>query len=362
LVVVVTLVLLAVIEGLASAVVVAKSALEQMRETAERVYTRYDAELGWANVPNLYVADMYGPGVFLRINAQGFRNSEPLAPGVPRGRVRVVCSGDSFTLGYGVSNDQAWCNRLGMLDPRLEPVNMGQGGYGTDQAYLWYRRDGTKLAHDVQIFAFITDDFARMRSATFLGYPKPVLALEHGTLVTRNIPVPHRSAFAVKLAGVVKTAGGFRAVQLVQSWMRRRPTAADGAVDNGPADPERPIVASLLESLRDLHQQRRTVLVLAYLPTRRDYDTTRSAAWRAFVRDEAARDHIPFIDLVDDLHAVPADEIADYFIQPGAVPYLRAEGHYTVRGNEFIAQDLYRKILLVDAVADRLRQASHPAP
>ena len=28
---------------------------------------------------------------------------------------------------------------------------MGQGGYGIDQAYLWYKRDGTKLDHDVQI-------------------------------------------------------------------------------------------------------------------------------------------------------------------------------------------------------------------
>ena len=44
------------------------------------------------------------------------------------------------------------------LDPRFESVNMRQGGYGLDQAYLWYQRDGTRLAHDVHIFAFIFDD------------------------------------------------------------------------------------------------------------------------------------------------------------------------------------------------------------
>jgi hypothetical protein len=59
---------------------------------------------------------------------------------------------------------------------------MGQGGYGVDQAYLWYKRDGTKIEHNIQLFAFIESDFDRMRSAAFLGYSKPRLTVTGGQL------------------------------------------------------------------------------------------------------------------------------------------------------------------------------------
>jgi hypothetical protein len=147
---------------------------------------------------------MYGPRAYLRTNAQRFRNNADVARAVPSGRLRIICSGDSFTLGYGVSNDDAWCNRLAVLDHRIDAINMGQGGYGIDQAYLKYTRDASSIDHDVQILAFITEDFGRMRSATFLGYPKPVLVLDHGALAVRNVPVPVRSELGVKARELVR--------------------------------------------------------------------------------------------------------------------------------------------------------------
>jgi hypothetical protein len=349
------LVLLA-LEGLASTITVVRLGIERMRPLGERINTRYDPELGWVSVPNLAVPDLYGPGAFLRTNAQGFRNSDRIAAAIPPGRVRVVCSGDSFTLGYGVSNDQAWCNRLAALDARIESVNMGQGGYGLDQAYLWYRRDGVAIAHDVQIFAFITVDFGRMRDASFLGYPKPVLAVEGGRLVTRNVPVPERSALRATLREMVRTAATFRTVQLLQSWLP--PPASSRASSDDAADPMRPVVASVFQSLSDLHRQRGSVLALVYLPMRPDYAENQADAWRRFVREQAERDQVAFIDLVDDLRTVPPKEIDGYFIKPGDSPYGRGAGHYSVQGNDFIARALYRRLIAIEAVAARLDRAA----
>lgn len=104
----------------------------------------------------------------------------------------MICSGDSFTLGYGVRDDETWCHQLMQLDDRLETVNMGQGGYGFDQAYLWFRRDGVRLAHHVQVFAFISDDFRRMERVEFIGYAKPVLRVVGDSLRVDNVPVPRR--------------------------------------------------------------------------------------------------------------------------------------------------------------------------
>ena len=69
-------------------------------------------------------------------------------------------------------------------------MNLGQGGYGTDQAYLRFLRDTKNLAHQVQVFAFINDDFRRMQSDKFLGFNKPVLTLVNGVLTVGNVPVP----------------------------------------------------------------------------------------------------------------------------------------------------------------------------
>ena len=65
---------------------------------------------------------------------------------------------------------------------RLETVNLGQGGYGVDRAYLWYKRNETNLEHDIVVLAFISDDSWRMESDTFFGYGKPYLTIRDGEL------------------------------------------------------------------------------------------------------------------------------------------------------------------------------------
>src|SRR5262244_1013414 len=185
---------LILIEGLASYGLLVYD-LVRLRSVSERRHTKYDPDLGWVNEPDVYIPDMYGPGVYLRTNAQGFRNNHDITTAVPDGKARIICSGDSFTLGFGVDNAHTWCELLSSLEPRLETVNMGQGGYGVDQAYLWYKRDGAKFNHHVHLLAFITGDFSRMKYDSFLGYGKPVLDIENGMLVVKNVPVPRRNYY-----------------------------------------------------------------------------------------------------------------------------------------------------------------------
>ncbi|MGH2570030.1 MAG: hypothetical protein ACRDGR_02310 [bacterium] len=116
---------------------VALFAIDRRGELTERKHTTYDDELGWVNVPSTTVKDLYGPGRSLTINAQAFRGKREYEKTPPPGVTRLLCSGDSFTLGWGVDDDDTWCARLERENPELEVVNMGQGGYGIDQAYLW---------------------------------------------------------------------------------------------------------------------------------------------------------------------------------------------------------------------------------
>ena len=109
---------LLLLEGLASVAVVANK-MRTQRRLAERLHTEYDTQLGWINKADFHGRDLYGSSLHLHTNAQRFRATEPTAEHVPPGRVRVVCTGDSFTLGYGVADEDTWCAQLEQCDATL---------------------------------------------------------------------------------------------------------------------------------------------------------------------------------------------------------------------------------------------------
>lgn len=336
-------------EGLSSTIFVAREAVTG-RPLAERLHTEYDELLGWINTPSLYIEDMYGPGIYVRTNSQSFRNNYDLSARVPDDKVRLICSGDSFTFGYGVDNDHTWCQLLASLDNRLETVNMGQGGYGIDQAYLWYKRDGTELEHEVHIFTFITDDFNRMQSDTFLGYGKPVLELEEGVIVTRNVPVPRRSFAAPWLIHGLRTLNGLKSIRLSQELFYRSNPVSN--VNHQSRD----LVIKIIEELQQLHQARNSILVLVYLPIEQDYTETESDSWRLFLAEHAAKNGWLYVDLVDEFRKLPSQEIRELFISEDAVDYYGASGHYTEEGNAFVAESLYKKLMTIPEISAKLQR------
>jgi len=338
-----------VVEGASSGLLLLND-LAGLERVSERRHTRYDAELGWVNLPNVSIDGLYGPGTSFRTNSQAFRNDLDFPVSVPEGKLRIVCSGDSFTLGYGVSNADAWCSRLSALDPSFEAVNMGQGGYGIDQAFLWYRRDGVRLEHQVQLFAFNIEDFRRMQSDSFEGYGKPVLLLDGGRLVVDNVPVPRRAFYAPLWIDALPVIQQLRSYQLLRGLLgglspRREPTRRYGAT--------RQVVAAVFESLRDLHQAAGSALVLVYLPMHSDWRS--SADLRRLARQEAARLGVWFFDLSEDFRGLPAEELEGLFISD---PELRGYGHYSRAGNDFVARQLYSRLTELPVASGRASGSS----
>lgn len=323
------------LEGAASTLRVVRD-ISLNQPVAERRHTRHDEELGWVNEPMVYIEDMYGPGIYLQTNAQGFRNQKAFSTEVPEGKTRMICSGDSYTLGYGVDNDHTWCQLLSSIDARLETVNMGQGGYGVDQAYLWYRRDGTQLDHDVQILAFITPDFDRMQQDRFMGYGKPFLVLEEGQLRIKNFPVPHTSSIERWLANNRHSLAELNVVLLGRWLMERDATSTSEAHKDYPADEARIVVAQIFDDLVQLNEEKESHLVLVYLPTPWDYDIgEQTRRWKSIVQEEALKRDVPFIDLVEDMRRLPN----------GAFDSLYGDhAHFTAAGNRYVAKRIYEHL------------------
>ncbi len=336
-----TLVVIVVLEGLASVVYFA-GRLYRDRAIAEQRHSRYDADLGWVNVPRLELPDMYGPGIGLTTNSRGFRGSRDYARAVPEGRLRLICSGDSFTLGYGVDDEHTWCRLLETLDPGLETVNMGQGGYGIDQAYLWYRRDAADLEHQLHLFAFVTDDFIRALSDRFFGFGKPLLELRHGALAVTNVPVPRPSPVGRWITAHTPHLKNLATVRLAVAV--RSEIWGDPEVEPFDSPEALALAAAILGELASLDRARGSRLALVYLPTREDYRSGAAEPWRKLVEARARELGVPFVDLIPALRRLPTEAADALFIQVPAVGYLGAAGHYTEQGNRWAAEELSARL------------------
>jgi hypothetical protein len=359
----VVLVLLLVLEGVAS---VFNSFHEAFASpaVAESLHTEYDRDLGWVNLPNVYLPNMYGRGRYLRTNSQRFRNNANFTTWVPPGKTRIICSGDSFTLGYGVDNDHTWPQLLATRAPNVETVNMGQGGYGADQAYLWYKRDAVALDHNIQILALISPDFYRMQHSSFNGYGKPVLAVENERLVTTNVPVPvSMEVWSPRLARAADALSNLNVTHLLRRLLKLDIAAAVTETQKERNQETAWVASYMLDDLLATNRAKNSVLVLAYLPTREESGGDLGASWRKFLAAYAQQHGLLFLDLADDFHRLPPETLDKFFIARGALDFPGAAGHYTEAGNAFIADLFYQRLIANPKTAAKLHvQAASVAP
>lgn len=286
-----------------------------------RTNVRYDAFLGWSNIAGYYDQNGFGKNAYIRINAQGFRNNSNFDVQVPKGKKRIICSGDSFTFGHGVSNDEVWCELLTRIDGSLEAINMGQRAYGIDQAYLWYMRDGIKFDHQVQVFGIIYDNFNRFGSR-FNGYNKPFLVLDQGKLLVKNVPVPYALRF-------IRVARKMRS--------RFEPHSPE---DIEKQSMSRQITLTILENLKKINQGKRSRLVVVYFPTYyTDFHKDPDRAIRDFLSGELKQRDIDFLDLTEDFGKLPEDQRKR--------AYMNKDGkgwHYSPFGNRLVADLIYKHL------------------
>lgn len=128
--------------------------LEEMIGAQGKALVELDSELGWTYRAN-YRGELYSS------NAMAARGTRSYAAGTPPGTFRVAAFGDSFTHANEVRDDEAWSARLEHLDGRLEVLNFGVGGYGTDQAMMLYERRGEEFEADLVVLGFAEPDYAR---------------------------------------------------------------------------------------------------------------------------------------------------------------------------------------------------------
>jgi hypothetical protein len=158
-------------------------------------YVIADPDLGWTVRPGGRSAD----GLY-EANSEGARApaSRQYGDRPPPDGVRIVAVGDSFTHGDGVSVEDTWEREMERRRPGLEVVNLGVPAYGTDQAYLRWRRDGARLHPRIALLGIWPEDICRnLNLVRFFFQPsgpsaflsKPRFLLSDGRLERINTPV-----------------------------------------------------------------------------------------------------------------------------------------------------------------------------
>lgn len=311
---------------------------------------RYDPLLGWVSRPNLLFQNYYGSGKDLTTDAAGVRivaselDATPLTD-VRSGTagVRIVCSGDSFTFGMGVGDADTWCRQLTKIDSNFQTINLGQGGYGIDQSFLRYDREGAERPHDLHILAAIIGDFERVGRNKFEGYQKPFFTLKNGSLVLHNTPVPKSSyvlSWATANQWVIERLA---LVQCLKSLLPKRPGVSEsGEIQSRQESFETSV--RLLAALKKKSEMNGAQFVFVFLPTIDNLKKGQAAGFRAMLRRRLAELDIPLIDTTDDFLGMSSSEIASCFLSPYG-EYPKARNHYNEKGHWIIAQSIRRHLL-----------------
>jgi len=151
----------------------------------------FDKDLGWSTVKNYQVKpySKQGKNQFSTIthNSKGYRMDHE----VNEEKNIIVMTGDSLTYGFWVDDENIVSAQLNkLLGNEWDIINLGVGGYGTDQSFLRFIRDGLQYKPKVVVHTLFTNDFSNIVSKYQYNVYKPLFVLGDGALQLTNVPVP----------------------------------------------------------------------------------------------------------------------------------------------------------------------------
>src|SRR2546425_6211547 len=147
-------------------------------------FCHFDPELGWAPLQNITALHKKGAlSGLVHQNKYGLRGPDDMQLKKTTGKRRILVLGDSYTWGYGVNQTELF-SAPEVHGTNDEILNFGVSGYGTDQEYLFYLREGTNFEVDEVVVAFTPyNDVANNLAPKQYGYLKPYFTLENQQLI-----------------------------------------------------------------------------------------------------------------------------------------------------------------------------------
>jgi hypothetical protein len=207
---------------------------------------RFDPITGWSKQPGALGHRKTNEfDVSYQINALGLRDADTTSYDKPAGTFRVICLGDSFTLGYTVDEHDLFVEQLGHAwkdeGRKIDVVNAGTEGWSTDQEVAWFTSEGVKFKPDLVLLFPYENDLYWNGQTQYTRFPKPRFTaegkLDSGVLVDPG-PAPIGTRVALlKNADEVLQRLGLKAHTLPPSGLLEVPfEKTKWSVSNGRND------------------------------------------------------------------------------------------------------------------------------
>ncbi|MCA9393917.1 MAG: SGNH/GDSL hydrolase family protein [Candidatus Omnitrophica bacterium] len=324
-------------------------------------YISHSPELGWSILPN-------GEHDIYRANAQGLRadSDYTLTPG---SKLRIAAFGDSFVHCDEVSNDQTWTKHLTRLDPGLETLNFGVGGYGLDQAYLRYLHDGRRFRPDIVLIGFMTENPTRNMSIfrpfylphSMMPLSKPRFRLDGEKLTLIANPLDELADYERLLRDEKNvrqelshldffyfyrysedpldfflTARLFKVLKKI--YLKPRDKIFNGYEYNPRSEVFRVSMAIVEEFAAEVRKEG-AIPIVVFLPNSGDF-------WR--LKDHNVKNYRPFMEIMDEKGISYFDftaELLDEILKDeDPATFYSPQYHFSGKGNEYVARHIYRRL------------------
>jgi len=332
--------------------------LQWMLDRGNGHYFDMDSDLGWTLRPGRRKTKL--PDA---INAAGMRDDREYAKIPDPGVVRIAAFGESFTYGEEVALGENWTKQLAAMEPMVEVLNYGVGGYGLDQAFLRYLKLGQEYRPDIVLIGYMSENMARSVSVyrPFLVpkgggiFSKPRFLLEKGNLALLANPLRSLDDYrklaenpAQELANLGQRDAHYQAkyqesrwdfsptVRLIKSVKARlEPEGMVWRNADGMCVPETEAFQVTLAVLKTFYRQ---VLENGQLPVIIVFPCTYDF-WRAY-RQEPLH-YGPFLQAMKS-EGLSYIDTFDAFLPVTSPEQIRSliGGHFTPEGNRIVAEDV----------------------
>ncbi len=285
-------------------------------------YFMYDPTLGWRGTPS--VSGMHRSKVVISHNAMGFRDT---AWDLNTTKKRVLLLGVSNMWGYGVKDDEYPAAVLNRINPEVRWFNAGMNGYGTDQAYLCFKKLRPLINPDWTVLVVCGNDRSENTAKRVRTYNKPYFVVENGDLVPKNMPVPRSdktdgplTPLSVRVFRKTRSYVLYTIATRIEARWNREAVETLGKKHQVAknSDPTH----LLIRKLFDAADKRLLVVPIAS---------------DAKLAEFCKKEKIPFLDL----SKTPASQPGSHVYRSGFPKY----GHWTPEGNRVAAEHIGRAVL-----------------
>ncbi len=171
-------VLLAILVSLFIALGVFEVGMRFIGFAPTKTLNQFDDTLGWVKRPDASTSRSTSEfDVTFTVNSLGLRDDPLETPTKPAGVFRVICLGDSFTLGYTVERGDLFVDQLetkwNAEGRKVDVINTGTEGYSTDQEAVWLQTNGDAFQPDLVLLFSYDNDIYWNSQTSYFGREKP---------------------------------------------------------------------------------------------------------------------------------------------------------------------------------------------